>query len=82
MAAGAGTEPWLPPTGTVPAAGSRRDTSSARTSTPKTGTNTYNLANGGVSLSTSGGFLTDIQTQLDTAKQKIVAGTIKVATTP
>jgi len=49
---------------------------------PKTGTNTYNLANGGVSLSTSGGFITDIQTQLDAAKAKIVAGTIKVATTP
>jgi basic membrane protein A and related proteins len=49
---------------------------------PKTGTNTYNLANNGVSLATSGGFLTGIQAQLDAAKQKIVAGTVKVSSTP
>jgi basic membrane protein A len=55
---------------------------SVHDSAPKTGTNTYNLANGGVSLATSGGFITDIQSQLDAAKQKIVAGTVKVATTP
>jgi basic membrane protein A len=49
---------------------------------PKTGTNTYNLANGGVSLATSGGFISDIQAQLDAAKQKIVSGAIKVKSTP
>jgi basic membrane protein A len=50
--------------------------------TPKTGTNTYNLANGGVSLSTSGGFINDILPQINAAKAKIVAGTIKVKSTP
>ncbi|MYS19922.1 basic membrane protein A [Streptomyces sp. DvalAA-14] len=49
---------------------------------PKTGTNSYNLANNGVSLATSGGFIGDIQSQLDTAKQKIVSGAIKVSSTP
>ena len=49
---------------------------------PKTGTNSYNLANNGVSLATSGGFLTGIQSQLDAAKQKIVSGAIKVKSTP
>ncbi len=49
---------------------------------PKTGTNSYNLANNGVSLATSGGFIADIQSQLDAAKQKVVAGTIKVNATP
>jgi basic membrane protein A len=50
--------------------------------TPKTGTNTYNLANGGVSLSTSGGFINDVLPQINAAKAKIVAGTIKVKSTP
>jgi basic membrane protein A len=50
--------------------------------TPKTGTNSYDLANGGVSLSTSGGYIDDLKTQLDAAKSKIVADTIKVNTTP
>lgn len=49
---------------------------------PKTGTNTYTLANNGVSLSTSGGFITDIQSQLDAAKQKIVSGSITVSSKP
>lgn len=49
---------------------------------PKTGTNSYTLSNGGVSLSTSGGFITDIQSQLDAAKTKIDSGAIKVSTTP
>ncbi|WP_433891964.1 BMP family lipoprotein [Streptomyces sp. CA-111067] len=48
----------------------------------KTGTNAYNLANNGVSLATSGGFLTDIQAKIDEAKQKIVSGSIKVSSTP
>ncbi|WP_037912636.1 BMP family lipoprotein [Actinacidiphila yeochonensis] len=55
---------------------------SVQSGTPKTGTNTYDLANGGVSLSTSGGFITDIQSQLDAAKQKIVSGATKVSSTP
>lgn len=50
--------------------------------TPKTGTNTYDLANGGVSLSTSGGFINDVLPQINAAKAKIVAGTIKVKSTP
>ncbi|MFR9796297.1 BMP family lipoprotein [Streptomyces sp. MS06] len=49
---------------------------------PLTGTNTYSLAKGGVSLATSGGFIDDIKPQLDAAKQKIVSGEIKVKTTP
>ncbi|NUS15062.1 MAG: BMP family ABC transporter substrate-binding protein [Streptomyces sp.] len=49
---------------------------------PKVGTNAYNLANNGVSLATSGGFITDIQPQIDAAKQKIVSGQVKVNTTP
>lgn len=49
---------------------------------PKTGTNTYDLANDGVSVSPSGGFIADIQSQLDTAKQKIISGQIKVSSTP
>lgn len=49
---------------------------------PKTGTNSYDLANNGVSLATSGGFITDIQSQLDAVKQKIISGGIKVSSTP
>ncbi|MGX4690223.1 BMP family lipoprotein [Streptomyces sp. JNUCC 63] len=49
---------------------------------PLTGTNTYSLAKDGVSLSTSGGFVDDIQSKLDAAKKKIVDGQIKVKTTP
>lgn len=48
----------------------------------KTGLNTYTLTNGGVSLSASGGFLTDIMAQIDAAKAKIASGEIKVSTTP
>jgi basic membrane protein A len=55
---------------------------SVKGGTPLTGTQTYSLAKGGVSLTTSGGFIKDIQPQLDAAKKKIVDGTIKVATTP
>lgn len=50
--------------------------------TPKTGTNSYDLSSGGVSLSTSGGFITDIQAQLDAAKQKIVSKQITVSAKP
>jgi basic membrane protein A and related proteins len=49
---------------------------------PKTGTNSYDLASGGVSLSVSGGFIDDIKTQLDAVKAKIVSGEIKVSATP
>ncbi|MFI6344473.1 BMP family protein [Streptomyces sp. NPDC050560] len=49
---------------------------------PKTGTSTYALAQGGVSLATSGGNLDDIKTQLDAAKKKITDGAVKVKTTP
>ncbi|WNM29796.1 BMP family ABC transporter substrate-binding protein [Streptomyces sp. Li-HN-5-11] len=49
---------------------------------PLTGNNVYSLAKGGVSLATSGGFISDIQGKLDTAKQKIVSGQIKVKTAP
>ncbi|MFD7862611.1 BMP family protein [Streptomyces sp. NPDC057682] len=48
---------------------------------PLTGTQTYSLAKGGVSLTTTGDHLSDIQTQLDEAKKKIVDGTITVKTT-
>ncbi|MEU8697456.1 BMP family ABC transporter substrate-binding protein [Streptomyces sp. NPDC048680] len=48
---------------------------------PLTGTQTYTLAKGGVSLTTTGDHLKDIQTQLDAAKKKIVDGTIKVKST-
>ncbi|WP_328319250.1 BMP family lipoprotein [Streptomyces sp. NBC_00388] len=49
---------------------------------PVTGTTTYSLAKGGVSLSTSGGFIGDIEPQLDAAKKKIADGAVKVKTTP
>ncbi|MGW4562000.1 BMP family lipoprotein [Streptomyces sp. NPDC004561] len=49
---------------------------------PLAGNNVYSLAKNGVSLATSGGFISDIQPKLDAAKQKIVSGQIKVKTTP
>jgi basic membrane protein A and related proteins len=49
---------------------------------PLTGTQTYSLAKGGVGLATSGGFIADIQPKIDAAKAKIIAGSIKVKTTP
>ncbi|MET7521628.1 BMP family protein [Streptomyces sp. NPDC005248] len=48
---------------------------------PLTGVQTYSLAKGGVSLTTTGDHLTDIQAKLDEAKKKIVDGTITVKTT-
>ncbi|WP_406429342.1 BMP family protein [Streptomyces sp. NBC_01589] len=48
---------------------------------PLTGVQTYSLAKGGVSLTTTGDHITDIQAKLDEAKKKIVDGTIKVKTT-
>ncbi|MEU7511708.1 BMP family ABC transporter substrate-binding protein [Streptomyces sp. NPDC042898] len=48
---------------------------------PLTGTHSYSLAEDGVSLTTTGDHLKDIQAKLDEAKKKIVDGQIKVATT-
>ncbi|MFJ8664731.1 BMP family protein [Streptomyces sp. NPDC093600] len=48
---------------------------------PLTGTQPYSLAENGVSLTTTGDHLKDIQAKLDEAKKKIVDGQIKVATT-
>ncbi|MFD4141506.1 MULTISPECIES: BMP family protein [unclassified Streptomyces] len=48
---------------------------------PLTGTHAYSLAEDGVSLTTTGGHIEDIQAKLDEAKKKIVDGTIKVKTT-
>ncbi|MGW6455540.1 BMP family lipoprotein [Streptomyces sp. NPDC055078] len=48
---------------------------------PITGTTTYSLAENGVTLTTTGGHLKDIQSKLDEAKKKIVDGEIKVKTT-
>ncbi len=49
---------------------------------PLSGTNNYDLQNNGVGLATSGGYIADIQAQLDAAKKKIGDGTIKVKSTP
>ncbi|MDX3214680.1 BMP family ABC transporter substrate-binding protein [Streptomyces sp. ME02-6991-2B] len=54
---------------------------SVKSGTPLTGTHAYDLAKDGVGLSTSGGFIDDIKTQLDDAKKKIVNGDITVKTT-
>lgn len=49
---------------------------------PLTSYQTYDLKNGGVGYSTSGGFVDDIKTQLDGYSDKIKSGAIKVPTTP
>ncbi|MEU8569298.1 BMP family ABC transporter substrate-binding protein [Streptomyces pathocidini] len=49
---------------------------------PLTGTNAYTLEKGGVSLATSGGFIDDIQGQVDAARKKIVDGTVTVKEAP
>ncbi|MEU4092734.1 BMP family ABC transporter substrate-binding protein [Streptomyces sp. NPDC026673] len=54
---------------------------SVKSGTPLSGTNAYDLAKDGVGLSTSGGFIDDIKSELDDAKKKIVNGEIKVNTT-
>ncbi|MFD7323815.1 BMP family protein [Streptomyces sp. NPDC059875] len=48
---------------------------------PMTGTHVYSLAENGVSLTTTGGHLADIQAKIDEAKKKIIDGQIKVNTT-
>jgi basic membrane protein A and related proteins len=55
---------------------------SVRDGKPLVGNNTYNLANGGVGLATSGGYIDDIQSQLEAVKKKIISGQIKVKQTP
>ncbi|MEU6340444.1 BMP family ABC transporter substrate-binding protein [Streptomyces sp. NPDC046977] len=54
---------------------------SVKDGAPLSGTQSYDLAKDGVGLATSGGFIDDIKSQLDAAKQKIVSGDIKVDTT-
>lgn len=49
---------------------------------PITGTQEYTLKEDGVSLSTSGGFLKDIQKEIDAAKKDIVDGKVKVSERP
>ncbi|AIA05536.1 MULTISPECIES: BMP family lipoprotein [Streptomyces] len=49
---------------------------------PLTGVHTYDLKHGGVSLATSGGFITDVQPQIDAARKKIIEGQVKVKETP
>ncbi|GHF48451.1 lipoprotein [Streptomyces mashuensis] len=49
---------------------------------PLTGNHQYLLKDGGVSLSTSGGFIDDIKDKIEAAKQKVVSGQVKVKTAP
>ncbi|GAB7031440.1 BMP family ABC transporter substrate-binding protein [Streptomyces sp. NPDC021749] len=49
---------------------------------PLTGTKAYTLKDDGVRLSTSGGFIDDIQAKIDAAKKKIASGEVKVSDTP
>ncbi|MET9555765.1 BMP family ABC transporter substrate-binding protein [Streptomyces sp. NPDC006645] len=48
---------------------------------PLTGTHAYSLAEDGVSLTTTGDHLKDVQAKIDEAKKKIVDGSIKVKST-
>jgi basic membrane protein A len=47
-----------------------------------TGNKVYDLKAGGVDYSTTGGLIDDIKAKIDSYKQKIIDGTIKVPTTP
>ncbi len=49
---------------------------------PLTGVHAYDMKKKGVTLATSGGFIKDIQPQIDAARQKIVEGKVKVRETP
>ncbi|MGD3106758.1 MULTISPECIES: BMP family lipoprotein [unclassified Streptomyces] len=49
---------------------------------PLTGNKSYTLKDDGVKLSTSGGFIDDIQAKIDEAKKKIASGQVKVSETP
>jgi len=46
----------------------------------KSGVQSFDLKSGGVDYSTSGGYLDDIKSQIDSYKQKIISGEIKVPT--
>ena len=48
----------------------------------KGGIQTFDLKNEGVGYSTSGGYVDDIKSQLDSYKQKVIDGSIKVPTAP
>ena len=48
---------------------------------PQEGVQTFDLKNGGVGISTSGGFIADILPKIDAFKSQIIAGTVKVPTT-
>ncbi|MFI5802662.1 BMP family protein [Streptomyces sp. NPDC051561] len=48
---------------------------------PRTGTTTFSLAENGVTLTTTGDHLKDVQAKLDEAKKKIVDGSITVKST-
>jgi len=49
---------------------------------PLTGTQVFDLKRDGVGYATSGGFVDDIEPQLEAAKKKIISGEIKVPTKP
>ncbi|KUJ66918.1 ABC transporter substrate-binding protein [Streptomyces albus subsp. albus] len=48
---------------------------------PLTGTQTFSLKDGGVGVSYSGGFIDDIKSKIETAKQNIIDGKVKVTDT-
>ncbi|HEX2851353.1 MAG TPA: BMP family ABC transporter substrate-binding protein [Acidimicrobiales bacterium] len=48
----------------------------------QSGVRTFDLKSGGIDYSTSGGYLDDVKTKLDSYKQKIISGEIKVPTEP
>lgn len=54
---------------------------SAKSGSPLTGTQVYNLETGGVGYATSGGFIDDIAPQLEEWKQKIISGEVVVPST-
>lgn len=49
---------------------------------PLTGVHAYDVKHNGVTLATSGGFIKDIQREIDAARDKIVEGRVKVQETP
>ncbi len=48
----------------------------------RSGRHTFDLANGGVDISYSGGFIEDIRPQIDRAKQQIIAGHVRLPCIP
>jgi len=55
---------------------------SVSNNTFKAGVKVFDLKAGGVDYSTTGGKIDDIKSKLDDYKAQIIAGTIKVPTTP